>query len=240
VYPWRPPIQIEALAELLQVRVFEAAPLAGAKGMLFPGPAGFSIRLSSQVRDGRSFTIAHELGHVLFYDKTNPRPQRRRDLDVDPPTEERICDYIAANLLMPRDLVLRGAISADRLSVADVLLVHRTFGVSVRAAARRLLIDLYQARELLFTKWRGMRHDRLGDLLTLDWTEGLTASSMTGLVAPRASVLYEALAHPGISRGLDRLPLGSRRVTWTQATAWTDREPPVVFGLHQSIPALES
>jgi Zn-dependent peptidase ImmA (M78 family) len=99
--------------------------------------------------DRQRFTLAHEIGHVLlihaFRDGKRPltyglRRYRMREIPTDfssDPTEERLCNYFAAELLMPRSDVMsftRGR--APRLGM--IVSLAQLFRVSLQAAARRL------------------------------------------------------------------------------------------------------
>jgi hypothetical protein len=234
-YPWQPPVNLERLAALAQTKIFIGAPLRGVKGRLVPEADGFAIWLSRDAQDGRSFTIAHELGHQLFYEAgRDGRPRRRADLTVRPAVEERVCDYIAANLLMPRDLVDAALGSNVRMGVDTVLGVHRKFAVSVRAAARRVLNDLHPESGALFTRWRRHQQSELGDVLALDWAEGRIAAPSPGAIAPAASPLYSALFAGAITEGIEPSLTTRGSMWWTEALAWTGSRD-AVFAMHREL-----
>jgi Zn-dependent peptidase ImmA (M78 family) len=114
-----------------KLNVVGAEPCDGlnASGALLKEGKGLKIVYSSDLAGGRRrWTIAHELGHALF-EMTGPRaPRRGREL-------ERMCDMIAAELLMPWDCFgqhVRGGVSAE-----GILRLARSFQTSVSATAIR-------------------------------------------------------------------------------------------------------
>lgn len=88
------------------------------------------------------FTIAHEIGHTFFFD-LRPHTKLRgiRDGSIDEMTrssaEEQLCNFAAAELLMPyhqfATLARQNGPTANNLRN-----LARTFNVSLQAAARRL------------------------------------------------------------------------------------------------------
>lgn len=112
------------------------------------------VNVSGVAPVARTFTLAHELGHLV----------RRQDaacaepLSGEPalsPQVERWCERFAAALLMPEDAVrllarARG-LSDAAADIDDVRAVTYRFRVSARAAALRL-IDLGYATRALYTR----------------------------------------------------------------------------------------
>ena len=124
-----PPTDLDAL--MRKLNVVDAEPRDGltASGALLKTAEGLKIVYSSDLSVGRQrWTIAHELGHALF-ETTGPRPPRRgREL-------ERLCDMIAAELLMPWDRFC--PLVRAELSVEMILRLAHSFRTSVAATAIR-------------------------------------------------------------------------------------------------------
>jgi hypothetical protein len=105
---------------------------------------GYLIELNNAHSETRRrFTVAHELGHVLFLDVEQPTPDSRfrlaeahvHTINVDR-EEERLCNIAAAELLMP-STYFSSRIRLD--SVGDnVFALAREFKTSVHATALRL------------------------------------------------------------------------------------------------------
>jgi Zn-dependent peptidase ImmA (M78 family) len=106
---------LKALAEAQGVRSFEFdAPIAS-EGELVPlATGGFLIRVTRSASTNRGhFTVAHEIGHTLFYDSSLVPPRRldeRPQRSLRAPSarallnrEEAFCDEFASELLLPTD-----------------------------------------------------------------------------------------------------------------------------------------
>jgi hypothetical protein len=124
-----PPTDLEAIARRLDVTeiVGDDLPVSGELRRADGG--GFVIAYStysSRVR--QRFTIAHELAHTLF-ERSGPRSPRG-GVEL-----ERLCDLIAAEILLPSD-IFREAAGATP-SAADVLRLAKLFETSVTATALR-------------------------------------------------------------------------------------------------------
>lgn len=144
-----PPIDVDALAHRMGIHTVEE------DGLVEDGRLevrGDSIRLL--VRSGltparRRFTIAHELGHLLLMDPregTVARRLRSASSDV-----ERLCDDLAAAMLIPRDWVIRRFADRPRNLSALRHLAQQT-GTSMSAATARLAEVLEWPLALL--RWR--------------------------------------------------------------------------------------
>jgi hypothetical protein len=123
-----PPTDLEQLARQLNVRAirFEDLPISG---QLRRSGKAFEIVCSSWVTGGRrQFTIAHEIGHAIF-ESTGPRcPQSGSEL-------ERLCDMLAAEILMPEEHFLRAI--GPEISIRGIRRTSRLFNTSLSATAIR-------------------------------------------------------------------------------------------------------
>lgn len=107
--------------------------------------------LSGVTPAARSFTIAHELGHLVAReDATCIEPHSEETLEVN---LERWCERFGAALLMPEAAVHRFVtqhrVMAAAADLDTVKAAIRAFRVSARAAALRL-IDLGYAKQTLY------------------------------------------------------------------------------------------
>lgn len=147
--PHVPPVDIQGLAKSLGIRLSENVNLIE-DGRVDVSEEGISIELRaglSQVR--RRFTLGHELGHLIL-----PCPGRTLTARRSPwhhSDEERLCDEIAAALLMPRSwLQARYQSRVHNLSTIRHL-AHQA-DVSIGAALVRLK-ELFAWPESLL-RWR--------------------------------------------------------------------------------------
>ena len=124
-----PPTDLEALKYGLSVNSFEAIPDLPISGELRKDGDGFKVVYSARLSPGRKrFTIAHELGHAIF-ETTGPNcPRYGNEL-------ERICDMLAAELLLPRK-IFAAHIGSD-IGPVRIYELARDFETSVMATALR-------------------------------------------------------------------------------------------------------
>jgi hypothetical protein len=123
-----PPTDLEAVRPRLNITQFCAEDIAGS-GELQRDGDGFKVVYSSSLSPTRRrFTIAHELAHAIF-ESTGPNcPRKGVEL-------ERLCDRIAAEILMPQRVFL-GQLEQE-FSVKRVLELSQLFRTSVSATAIR-------------------------------------------------------------------------------------------------------
>jgi hypothetical protein len=121
-----PPTDLEALAVRMEViRIRQQEDLAGS-GELHRVADGFEIIYSADLSGGRlRFTIAHELGHVLLA-SAGMNCSGSKEL-------ERLCDRIAAEILMPADCFRR--FWKSDFSIKDLFKIARLFETSIAATA---------------------------------------------------------------------------------------------------------
>lgn len=146
-----PPVAVGLIAELprIEVRVVPNRDLAGLSGMSqwLKQQSHWLIAINrddSQTR--RRFTLGHEFKHILdnpYINVLYPKTEQSAD-----DRAERMCDYFAACLLMPRPWVKR----LWAQGAQDAAVLAATFNVSPAAMNRRLQdLGLVESRE----RWRG-------------------------------------------------------------------------------------
>ena len=113
---------LESLAKQLGVNKVLTRPLTGAQdmhpgtdAMLVPLSEGYSVVIDEKAPNSRQrYSLAHELGHIVLLEtgQTTERltrtPRYRSDASKDRgwKAEERLCDEIAAELLMPEKMFI--------------------------------------------------------------------------------------------------------------------------------------
>lgn len=144
-----PPIDIEALAERMGVLDITPAHLIE-DGHLEYEPGNTRIRIRHDIGyERRRFTIAHELGHLLLLDPSTVKVVHRSRNDGS--NEERLCDEIAAALLLPADWISeRYAARPHNLTTTRHL--AKMTGTSLSAGVVRLQQVLSWPEMLL--RWR--------------------------------------------------------------------------------------
>lgn len=126
----------EALAEKLGIDVVEST-LAGCDGWVLSGKSGIIIRLNGQnSKNWRRFTLAHELGHLLFGVATVVGESVYDSLQSNDSEERRVND-LAAELLLPESVV-RQSIASVPVVAAQLRKLAKQANVSELAAAIRV------------------------------------------------------------------------------------------------------
>ena len=164
----------EKLAEHLGVQI-RRSPLSGCDGWCLSVGRRAVIRINSRMRKSRQrFTLAHELGHLLLGVPSVIGESFSEILRSDN-VEERQVNDIAAELLVPRDVVQ--AIVQDLPVVASVLRrLAKQSQVSELAAALRVAnlaveLGLENAAVVFFED----------DTVSWQWSKTLTMSEQTAL-----------------------------------------------------------
>lgn len=149
-----PPTDLEAIRPGLNITQFCAEDIVGS-GELQRDGDGFKVVYSSSLSPTRRrFTIAHEMGHAIFESTGANCPRHGVEL-------ERLCDKIAAEILMPKRVFL-GQLGRE-FSVKRVMELSQLFRTSVSATAIR-------CAELLKVSVFGVEGD------TITWAFGLVKS----------------------------------------------------------------
>lgn len=162
------PVRLSAFFEWAGVRKVknEELPLEGALRRLPDGRFDIVVR-ADRAPTRQRFSIAHELGHILFYRNAPDAKARQAALGSKAPEEEeRLCNIAAEELLMPAAVVretLASAEGADR-----VIHLARQCEVSIEAAMVRVAplwpergeLQLWEYRD----QWKPTLVRRLGRL----------------------------------------------------------------------------
>jgi len=123
-----PPTDLDSLKPRLNISDFcpEDIPFSGE---LRREGKQLKIVYSKHLTDARRrFTIAHEMGHAIF-ERTGPNcPRSGTEI-------EKLCDMLAAEILMPKDAFLDRA--GSTLTLESLLELQKTFQVSLLAIAFR-------------------------------------------------------------------------------------------------------
>jgi hypothetical protein len=149
-----PPTDLVAIRRRLNITQFCAEDIAGS-GELQRDGDGLKVVYSSALSQTRKrFTIAHEMAYAVF-ESTGPNcPRTGVEL-------ERLCDKIAAEILMPKQIFLSRL--GQEFSVRKILDLSQLFRASVSATAIR-------CAELLRVSVFGVEGD------TITWAFGVVRS----------------------------------------------------------------
>ena len=144
-----PPVDLARVARLFQVNITERRTMhANVSGQLLPTRNGFEIVMPENTKRQPStrwrFTLAHELGHTLFFLSGPSGPERIFPRPLGPLSalsrrEEGLCDSFAAALLVP-DVFLRDFRSQSP-TLSGIIQTSLRFQVTPDVLIRRLLHD---------------------------------------------------------------------------------------------------
>ena len=133
-----PPFDPGKLASLLNTRVVTAA----IRGSSFLTPArdgGFIITINANFpRRRQRMLCAHEIAHIFLYDTSTSPPSK---LNYGLPSawhEEDICNFVAAEILMPEEATLRSLSRYEYPSISAFFDLMEEFNVSSEFVAWRI------------------------------------------------------------------------------------------------------
>ena len=146
------PGHLELLAEELGVKKILTRPMAGVQeehpgidAMLVPLPQGYSVVINEKApQTRRAYSLAHELAHIMLLEAEDSteslaRTNRYRSASSAAQnwkTEERLCDAIAAELLMPEKM-FTAEVGKLGHSLKHLTYLANLFGTSLTATAIR-------------------------------------------------------------------------------------------------------
>ena len=161
------PLHLKPLADELGVKRLLTRPLTGVQdqhpgvdAMLVPLPQGYSVVINENAPHPRQrYSLAHELGHIMLLetDSSALRPTRAtryrssNSATQAKKTEERLCDAIAAELLMPEEIFTREVEKSGR-SLEHLPRLANAFDTSLTATAIRYWELLPEPCHLI--RWR--------------------------------------------------------------------------------------
>ncbi|MFC1542923.1 ImmA/IrrE family metallo-endopeptidase [Candidatus Neomarinimicrobiota bacterium] len=154
-----PPIILKPIAKLRLIQRVTYFPHADSpEATLVPAWGGFIVRLRPGMPRVRyRYSLAHEIGHTLFYDIASTRPIRllsQNSVKGYYLREEAICKGFANQLLMPLDMVSLKLDSTKSTmeGLAQIKYLARLFEVSFKTMALRLIWDIedYKNTVMLF------------------------------------------------------------------------------------------
>jgi Zn-dependent peptidase ImmA (M78 family) len=141
------PINVESAARFVGIEQITEVETSAFDGLLSATRSGTYIATlrKGQSESRKRFTLAHELGHVIVHGSVGrPPPVGAEELFQCRATtpaekeEERLCDLIASQLLMPQAQFAR-VIQEIGVSAETVPAIARRFAVSLEAVSTRLV-----------------------------------------------------------------------------------------------------
>ena len=209
---WGLPINLERVAQLCWVSKIDWRPLEN-PGMVVSNHGYYTIILNSRerLRSRQRFTLAHEIAHILLAEGDSEGIKEYRDDSTNMreqanPHLERLCDRLAAQLLMPTSIFLR---FAAPWTITSIPRLARLFDTSMTATAIRY--TGLMPRPCIVVLWRPSR--KTGGRLLPAWhvqNELCGNSRFHGPTSKRLtkhSVIYEAFLGTESFKGTMLVPL---------------------------------
>lgn len=189
-----PPINLDPVTTLFDVRVSRRRNLLdNISGQLVPRKDGFEIIVAEGTATHLStrwrFSIAHELGHTLFFSHGPRGPERIFPKQIRPLSplfkkEEALCDSFAAALLVPK--IVLACFHSRSPTLAQVIHASLRFEVMPDVMFRRLLSDFGFLQERVIYAIRSTPEIRVNVF------RGDSRKNTTGLPTPNSVKLLLA------------------------------------------------
>ena len=173
-------VNLEGLAKKWGVKAIEEHALSS-EGLILPTRGGYKIIINEEaIPTRRRFSLAHELGHLLLHksgisDLASPKGKQRGSLGSDW-DEERLCDQIAAEILMPKMVFYEDG-WMEGWSLKSLRTLASMYKTSLSATAVRM-VDL-MPEEALMGVWRVSEEGKP----TLQWPH--SGKTAYGIPSPR-------------------------------------------------------
>ena len=148
-------VSLESLAAKWGVISIEQQQISS-EGLILPSRKGYKIIINSEtIPSRRRYSLAHELGHLLLHksgisDLQSSKGKRRGSLGADW-NEERLCDQIAAEILLPRMAFYEDG-WMEGWSLKSLRTLSHKYETSLSATARRM-VEL-MPEEALMGVWK--------------------------------------------------------------------------------------
>lgn len=150
------PIDVRELAHQLGIVVHETdLPFPGVISKLRDG--SYEVRIKRQLRNGqKNFTMAHELGHFLLFERIPNYYQVARRHGTENPFEETLCNLAANEITMPEAYLMRRlaqlGVSANSMSQITKELNVTWKNLLIRVS--RLLNHHLSANDVRLVTWK--------------------------------------------------------------------------------------
>jgi IrrE N-terminal-like domain len=153
-----PPVDLIKVARVQGITAVRNGKLRNSLGVLRDGPDGFTVTLSSRDPAKSRFTLAHEIAHtLLLHSKHSTVVLGERKTKLPHQKLERLCDTIAAEILLPYEM-FREAVDEERLTIEAILRLCGRFDASLQSTARRAGDLTNQAAQVVCWKKSGGGH----------------------------------------------------------------------------------
>ncbi|GEM_PF-6404202 len=214
-----PPFPPHKYAELMGNVNVRRVDLGNVAGITIPLFDSYLVKVNAKHQPVRqNFTLAHELAHILIQEGSGvsrigvttrgPTKPTGRDL-------ERLCDSVAAELLMPQD-TFRKHLQVQGLSMNALDALSGRFETSREATAKRM--SEVSDEPCLCVCWKLARQRGAITLPCSVWSTNrldiqsrVATGVKVGSSVPANSSISSAFVQPEVTRGFEALQLGSTK-----------------------------
>lgn len=130
------PVDLGAVAKIQRVLNVDHRSMGDIRGMTERVKGGFNITLNSDFPYMERFTLAHELAHTMLTPESWTSEGIHRRTRAKGDSLERLCDDIAAELLMPTKWA-QPAVRSGRIGTTNLIRFARRFDASLHSGAIR-------------------------------------------------------------------------------------------------------
>lgn len=160
------PVSVEEIAKKRNIKIAKSVQLKS-DGFLMPQRNGFIVKTKKGLNETKyRFTLAHEIGHTLFFDLTTSPPTKRYPYCLLDAGEELLCDRAAAEILMPR-VIFKPKLEQHSYSISSLFVLSEVFQASLQASA--LQMTRY-CDNLVIIVWSNIDVSGKGKKLRVKWS----------------------------------------------------------------------
>lgn len=145
------PVNLEIILNHFDIPKPKSVPLPHQQALLLDSECGAILINSEDPLRRQRFSLAHELAEMLFSVLPHGNGLARRPGGFRKQTKEKLCDWVAANLLMPQ-VFIRQQIQKNGLNFECARIISSQCGVSLTAALIQL--SRLSSRKHFVVLWR--------------------------------------------------------------------------------------
>jgi Zn-dependent peptidase ImmA (M78 family) len=207
-----PPIFAEDYAALVDIKRIVKMDLGDLSALLLPGKDGYSIKVNINHHPLRqNFSCAHEIAHLLldkaFCQSMPHTAEFRTTKEIDNKLKERLCERVAAELLMPESL-FTSCLNQQGASVNSIQSLAHIFYTSIPATARR--IGELNKEPCITLYWRLVKRPRWKQFKPcLIWSSDSQYEIPKFVSVSQSSSIFQAFQADSAMAKFESFPLGN-------------------------------
>jgi Zn-dependent peptidase ImmA (M78 family) len=207
-----PPILAEDYTQLVGIKRVVKMDLGDLDALLLPEKGGYAVKINSKHHPLRqNFSFAHEIAHIIIdraaYRSSPEIAEFRSVREMDGKIIERLCERVAAELLMPETLFM-GYLNQCGVSINSIQRLAHNFYTSIPATARRIA-ELSQ-EPCIALYWKLVKRPRWKEVKPcLIWLSDSQYEIPKFLSVSQNSSVFEAFQTNSTLAKFESFPLGN-------------------------------